>query len=158
MGSANGEAASTGTFNNGRLVPKTFNLAHQGSNRTQKVELAMSEGSVNAMTIDPPVARGAPGAPVTGEHLKNVTDPLSALFLPARGKEGPNEFGVCNRTVPIFDGLRRLDIVLKGKGTKSASQGPYLGVLAVCEIHVTHIAGLTRDESRKSVRPLHAAE
>lgn len=75
MGFASGEAASTGTFNNGRLVPETFNLDHQGSNRTQKVELAMSEGAVNAMTIDPPVARGLQGTPVTGEHLKNVTDP-----------------------------------------------------------------------------------
>ena len=158
MGRANGEAVSTGAFMRGRLVPTTFNLAHQGSQRTQKINLAMSAGSVDAMTIDPPVKPRSPGTPITGKHLKNVTDPLSALFLPAAGPDGKSESGACDRTVQVFDGMRRFDVTLKRKETRMANRGPYVGLLAACEIQITHIAGQTRDESRTPNRPLSGIE
>jgi hypothetical protein len=105
IGRAQGEALSTGALRRGRLIPTRFNLTHQGSQRTQKVDLAMAEGSVNEMIIDPPVQTGAQGTPITVEHPKNVTDPLSALFLPIASLQAP-----CDRTLPVFDGLRRLDV------------------------------------------------
>jgi hypothetical protein len=154
MGRAQGEALSTGALQKGRLLPIRFNLAHQGSQRTQKVDLAMAEGSVRTMTIDPPVQTGAQqGTPITREHLKNVTDPLSALFLPVAGAEVP-----CDRTLPVFDGIRRVDVALKMKETRTARQGPYVGSLAACDIQLTHIAGQSRDASRTRDRPLTGIE
>ncbi|WP_065755814.1 DUF3108 domain-containing protein [Bradyrhizobium paxllaeri] len=152
MGSATGEAVSSGAYKRGRLIPATFDLAHQGSQRVQKIGLTMSDGKVNAMSIDPPAKSENINVPVTLEHLKNITDPLSALLLPAVAQDGKSEAGVCDRTVPVFDGRRRFDVSLKSKGTRMANKGPYVGPLTVCELRITPIAGEMRSESSSQAK------
>lgn len=152
MGAATGEVVSTGAYKRGRLVPATFDLAHRGSQRAQKVVLAMSEGTVNTMTIDPPITPKSQGAPITLEHLKNITDPLSALLVPAVGIDGTRGIGVCDRTVPVFDGLRRFDVTLKRKEPVPASRGPSIGPLTACALRITPVAGEMRGAAKSQAK------
>jgi len=153
LGSAIGEAVSSGVYKGGRLVPTQFNLDHKGSRRTQKVNLVMSDGGVNAMTIDPPIAAGSRGPPITPEHLKNIVDPVSAFLAPALAANGRGEAGICDRTVQIFDGLRRFNAVLKRKEARASSQGPYVGPLVGCQLQITPIAGDVTGDSNAEGRP-----
>lgn len=151
MGSATGEAMSTGGYKKGRLVPATFSFAHQEGQRAQKIMLMMSDGTVDAMTIDPPAKPESTGVPVTVEHLKNITDPLSALLVPAVGTDGKTEIGLCDRTVPVFDGLRRFNVALK-KGAPTENGRPDIGPRTTCELRITPIAGEIRSESSSQAR------
>lgn len=153
MGSATGEAVSSGLYKGGRLIPAMFDFDHKGSRRTQKVSLVMSDGGVNAMTIDPPIKLGSRSPPITVEHLKNIIDPVSALLVPALGTNRQSESNVCDRTVPIFDGLRRFNATLKRKEVRTATQGPYIGPLMACELRITPIAGEIAGDSSSQVRP-----
>lgn len=47
--------------------------------------------------------------PLTEEHKVGVIDPLSVFLLPVTELSGP---GVCDRTLPLFDGEDRFDVVL----------------------------------------------
>ncbi|OCK55426.1 DUF3108 domain-containing protein [Bradyrhizobium sp. LMTR 3] len=153
MGSATGEAVSSGVYKSGRLVPTLFNLDHKGSRRAQKVNLVMADGAVNAMTIDPPITAGSRGPPITPEHLKNIVDPVSALLAPALTANGRGEVGICDRTVQIFDGLRRFNLVLKTKEARTMAQGPYVGPLVGCQLQIAPIAGEVAGESSAEGRP-----
>lgn len=144
LGSATGEAVSSGTHRQGRLFPFTFAIAHQGSHRTQKITLVMDKGAVKTMTIDPPVKPGSWGAQITPEHLKSIVDPLSALFVPAASADEKGEDGLCDRTIPVFDGLRRFDVALARKQTRVAKHSPYVRALTACELRITPIAGEMR--------------
>ena len=51
---------------------------------------------------------------MTKAQLEDVLDPLSAAFLHARS-DNTGDFNVCRRTLPVFDGRQRFDIVLTPK-------------------------------------------
>jgi len=144
MSSATGEAVSSGTYNSGSLVPATFDLDHRGSQRVQKVALVMSAGTVDKLTIDPPVDQASQQAPIEPAHLKNIVDPLSALLASGVRVDGTSEVGVCDRTVPVFDGVRRFDLALKRKERPAATPGPFKGPLTACELRLTPVAGEVR--------------
>ncbi|MCP3446070.1 DUF3108 domain-containing protein [Bradyrhizobium sp. CCGUVB14] len=147
MGSATGEAVSSGTYKNGILAPSKFDLDHRGSQRVQKVALVMSGGTVDKLIVDPPLDQGTQRAPIEPEHLKNIIDPLSGLLVSGVKADGKSDIGACDRTVPVFDGVRRFDITLKRKETPAATHGPFTGPLTACELRITPIAGEMRSGS-----------
>jgi len=145
MSSATGEAVSSGTYKNGLLAPAKFDLDHRGSQRVQRVALVMSGGTVDKLTVDPPLDQASLRAPIEPEHLKNIIDPLSGLLASGVRADGKSEIGACDRTVPVFDGVRRFDIALKKKETPVATRGPFTGPLTACELRITPIAGEMRN-------------
>ena len=60
--------------------------------------------------------------PVTADQLENVLDPLTAAFLSVRAKGSPSHLDICQRTVPVFDGKQRFDIVLTPKRSERAEE------------------------------------
>ena len=150
---ATGEAISRGYYRNGRFIPATFVFDRKGGERPQKVELAMTGGDVKTMTLDPPAGPLPDRLPIEPEHLKHVIDPLSAFLVPAVKADGKTAADVCDRTLPIFDGLRRYDVGL------SSIDGPgvagFAGPTKACQIRLTLIAGQARDgqASRPAFQP-----
>lgn len=153
MSSATGEAVTSGTYKNGILTPMKFDLDHRGSQRVQKVALVMSGGAVDKLTVDPPLDQASQRAPIEPEHLKNVIDPLSGILASAVKADGKSEIGACDRTVPVFDGVRRFDIALKRKETQIAARGPFTGPLTACELRITPIAGEIRNGNGSQAGP-----
>lgn len=147
MSSATGEAVSRGSYKSGRLTPATFDLDHRGGQRVQKVALVMTGGAVKVMTLDPPVDPKSDRVPIEPEHLKNIVDPLSAIVISAVGTDGKTEIRACDRTLPIFDGLRRYNIELDQKATGISSRGAFLGQVTTCQLRWTPVAGGVRNDN-----------
>jgi len=81
--------------------------------------------------------------PVTDEHKIDVIDPLSVFLLPAAELTGE---GICNRTLPLFDGEQRYNVVLTfDRMEKRGSQDAY-----VCSAAYKPIAG--HKPEKKSVK------
>jgi hypothetical protein len=135
-----GVAKVSGSIKDGRLVPATFssNLAEDGV----KVDLKMTfdDGNVTAVEDNAPPP-GPDRVPLAQSHAQGVTDPLTALIIPDDGSGG----GVpakesCNRTLAIFDGRRRYDLVLSFKRVEDLRDKEGRHVL-VCNVILRPIAG-----------------
>jgi hypothetical protein len=77
--------------------------------------------------------------PVVERDLQDVLDPLSAIM--ALSLDNKNE--VCRRTLSVFDGKRRFDLIFKPK--RGASRN------VVCLVHFAPISGHRRDEDRSVI-------
>ncbi len=62
--------------------------------------------------VTPPLVDTGDRVPVTAAAKRGVVDPASALAMPARTKGALLDPENCNRTLPVFDGATRFDVVL----------------------------------------------
>lgn len=133
---------STGVVQAGTLWPISSIIDSSDSSETRRISLAMSRGRVRRETIDPPLPYRPDRVPLTQEHKKGVTDPISALFMPVLSKGGPGEPGNCDRTLPIFEGTERFDIRLSYLRTEMVKTPKgYEGPAVVCRASYKAIAG-----------------
>jgi uncharacterized protein DUF3108 len=137
-----GVAQASGSIKDGRLVPANFssNLTEDG----EKVDLKMTldEGIVTAVEDNAPPP-SPDRVPLTQSHAQGVTDPLTALLIPNEGSGAVPAKESCNRTLAIFDGRRRYDLVLSFKRMedmrdKEKEDG---GRIVVCNVILRPIAG-----------------
>ncbi|MEX0590139.1 MAG: DUF3108 domain-containing protein, partial [Xanthobacteraceae bacterium] len=91
--------------------------------------------------------------PITDEHRVGVVDPMSASLMPVPGNgdlAGPD---ACNRTIPIYDGRSRYDLVLNFERTDTVKDVKgYSGPVAMCRVTYRPVAG--HRANRKQVREL----
>ena len=62
-------------------------------------------------------------------------------MMPVQGRADPMDPANCNRTLPIFDGATRFDVVLSYGETRSVAKPGYSGPVLVCNARYTPIAG-----------------
>jgi hypothetical protein len=127
-----GVAQVAGVIKDGRLIPTTFSSSLVEDGEKADLKMTFEDGNVTDVkdTAAPP---GADRVPLTQAHAQGVSDPLTALLLPEEGGEGS-----CNRTLAIFDGRRRYDLVLSFKRMeKMRGKEPVL----VCNVILGPIAG-----------------
>jgi hypothetical protein len=77
----------------------------------------------------------------SGKDERGVVDPVSALLMPAASSGNPTDPANCNRTLPIFDGAARFDVVLTYGETKTVEKPGYKGPVIVCNARYVPIAG-----------------
>lgn len=138
-----GGATATGLLFGNRPVPLSFSAISSTTDATRTLRMALSGGNIQAVDIQPPLQDWdrPDRIPVAAGHKRGVIDPLSAILLPAVGRPG-KEASVCNRSIPVFDGATRFNVVLAYAGTKTVSKtGTYEGPVAVCSIRYVPIAG-----------------
>ncbi len=145
--SGEGRVATQGVFDADRAAPAFFssNLIDDGD--TTGLRMTFESGNVKALRIDDPPNK-ANRIPVGDEHMRNITDPLSAMLIPAALESPPMSPGQCNRTLPIFDGQRRYDLVLTYKRMDRLKlERGYNGPALVCAVVLHPIAGYRPDSS-----------
>lgn len=133
-----------GSFKANRIVESTFSGRLNTSRRDQKIELGIVNGFAKEISIEPPPPDSDPfRVPITKEARTNVVDPLSAalFLLPAKGDLLSPD--ACNRTLPIFDGRYRFNLVLSYLRTEKlpAKTEGYEGNTLVCQVRYVPIAG-----------------
>ena len=131
-----GTAEVQGRVESNRLQASTFAFSYTTGKKTRSTEMRMKNGDVQS-TVRLPVEkkrRGANWVPVTDAHMRSVLDPLSSLVIPATGP-------VCPRTLPIFDGESRMDLVLGMKGVRPFSTSGFSGDVVVCSVRIVPKAG-----------------
>ena len=117
------------------LVPSTYELMSRGDTVTQ-VSMALGGGNVRNLKAIPELVEYDDRVPVTAAAKRRVVDPLSAAILPIVRDDKSDDKDVCDRTLPVFDGLDPLrhqpQLYQHGSGRCSRLQGgcrPLLGAL-----------------------------
>jgi hypothetical protein len=132
--SVNGSSEVSGSFSGKATQSKKFWTEYKSGKKNQLTTIAFAGGAVTNTVNQPPLRKRPDKVPLTAEHLRGVTDPISATLIKA---EGPAE--VCDRTLQIYDGELRADVTLSG-----AKVGPipgYDGDGVTCSAKFKPVAG-----------------
>lgn len=135
-----GSGGSAGAVVGNGLRPASYAHHFVEDNEPDAVSIGFAGRRAAKVAIEPVPTNRADRVPVTGAHKKNVTDPLSALVIRA---EGPMRPDLCQRTLPIFDGRQRYDVVMRPLGIRQF-KGPreaYRGPVVACSIRYRPVAG-----------------
>lgn len=137
-----GTARVRGELKSSRVVASNFLGRYNSSRRAQRIEMSVQNGVATEISVKPPRPEKEKGrVPITQEARTNIVDPLSAMFaFVAKGDLMSPE--TCNRTLPIFDGRYRFNVVLAYARTEQfeTAEG-YRGPVLVCRARYVPIAG-----------------
>jgi Protein of unknown function (DUF3108) len=129
-----GQASTTG------VKPASFGFEYSSSLKSGSVRMGFAKGSVESVSIDPPVPAIPDVVPVKPEHLINVLDPLSAILAITQDTGGKP----CDRKVAVFDGKQRFDLQLMYR-RQDAIEGS-IETASVCRVKYIPIAGYRQSE------------
>ncbi|WP_173933340.1 DUF3108 domain-containing protein [Chelativorans sp. Marseille-P2723] len=134
-----GTVTVMGRFGRGASRPERYTLDYRSGRKKQMTEIRFARDRV-AETVNRPELkkRGSDWVPLGQRHLSGVVDPLSALMLPASDPER-----VCNRTVRVYDGETRADIVLQ----PAAGSESFAGATITCRARFVPVAGYRKNHS-----------
>jgi hypothetical protein len=138
--SGKGAANAAGTVAGPQPQPASFAVTSRSSREQRTIRMGLTGGAVAALEVVPPVDDKPDRVPVTEAHKRGVVDPVSALVMPFLGKD-LNDPANCNRTIPVFDGAARFDVVLTYADRKIVEKPGYKGPVLVCNARYVPIAG-----------------
>ena len=137
-----GEANASGTLA-GEAPPRSTNFAviSKTSDNQRSVRMGLKSGRVAKVEIDPPIEPKPDRVPVKAADKRGVVDPMSALLMPAMASKNLTDPANCNRTIPVFDGASRFNVVLTYGETKNVDVPGYSGPVLVCNARYVPISG-----------------
>lgn len=132
-----------GAVNDGRLAPRFLSSKIADDEGNSDLRMTFEDGVVKDLVSGAPPP-GGDRLPVTDDDRRGVTDPLSAMLMPAG--EGALAPANCDRVLSIFDGRRRYDLALSYKRVdKVALERSFSGIVLVCGVVLKPIAGYRHD-------------
>jgi hypothetical protein len=146
-----GKTSSRGLVTAGGPQPANYTFAYSTSDKHERINLAFTNNSVTRVAFNPPYFASSRRVPITVDHLRNVVDPLSAVVLLAHVHPQKQRAEACSKTLPIFDGKMRYDLIFSYKGTKRLKEGHYKGPVYVCRVKYVQIAGHKPDKKGKEL-------
>ena len=147
MSSSKGSATATGAVSAGRIVSATYATTSANAELTRTVRMLFGGGNAKAVDISPPIDDKPGRVPLTDASKVGVIDPLSATIMPEAAGQPLVGPGVCNRSLPIFDGFARFNVNLAYVGTRQVSVSGYKGPVTVCSVRYVPIAGHRPDKT-----------
>jgi hypothetical protein len=140
-----GAAAAQGSLAPGRLSPASYTSTITDDDGTIQLQMSFADGAATE-TITPQPPLHADRLPVTDADRRGVADPLSAVLIPTKLGGGTMAASDCNRTLKIYDGRRRYNLVLSfGRMDKVTVERGYAGPILVCGVVLQPIAGYRAD-------------
>lgn len=136
-----GAATSTGGLIGGKVDPATFAASAATSNYRLTIRMAMAKGNTTGVEITPPYQTMPDRVPLTDADRRGIIDPLSAFIMPVPSDGDQTGPAACNRTLQLFDGGVRFDIILSYTGSRQVTGAGYSGPVAVCAARYRPIAG-----------------
>jgi hypothetical protein len=137
--------AAEGLDHNGRIEPRRYVAETEWQRRQRTVHLGFSEGGRYDLQQNPPLE---PDPDIEGglpETLpEGIVDPLSFAIAASRALE---ENGRCDQTVPVFDGRRRFDLIVKHVEETTLppnSYSIYQGPAVRCSFSMERISGFRK--------------
>lgn len=130
----------------GRIAPNSLASAGfagtgRSSSAERTVRIGVASGNVTSVSIEPPLEDREDRVPVTAAHRRGVTDPLSAMVAVAAPRTKPEDPANCDRTIPVFDGTMRFDVVLSFAETRVVQRPGFTGSVLVCNARYVPVAG-----------------
>ncbi len=117
-----------------------FHLSYRHGSATGSISLAFRDGDAVGADLEPPTTSHPPDyIPIGASQLKSVVDPLSALFLGAG-----SQADICNRTLRVYEGYLRIDVVLSLE--KIGPVPGYAGDAVTCAGRIEPLAGFASSD------------
>jgi hypothetical protein len=137
-----GSGGARGTVHGASMVPTSYASSTTTDKHSDEVRMTLRAGAVKDVLAEPPLIPSPERVPVTEAHRKGVTDPMSAMIMPASGNGEVLTPDACKRKLAIFDGRQRadIDLVFKRMDRVKADKG-YQGPVVVCTVLYKPIAG-----------------
>nr|WP_238183295.1 DUF3108 domain-containing protein [Methylobacterium trifolii] len=135
-----GSARASGLIATGPQ-PNAFSIATRTSNSGIAVRMALARGNVTQAEVTPPLIDMEDRVPVTAANKRGIMDPASALLMPAHARGDLTDPENCNRTLPVFDGATRFNVVLSYAETRPVEKPGYSGPVLVCNARYQAVAG-----------------
>jgi hypothetical protein len=140
-----GTAEASGKIRDGRLLPASFTSKAVELGEHFELKMVMDRGTATAIEIEGPPP-GPDRIPIKDGDREGIIDPLSALLLRNDAADGALAPETCNRTLPIFDGRRRYDLVLAYERVDQFTE-VLEGAGLVCNIILRPISGHRADSA-----------
>lgn len=137
---AKGEAEARGAVTAGKLVAAQYTLKSDEGEDSKDVLVESAAGAVTKTTAEPPLKSVEKRVPIRPEQLKATLDPLSGALFPQVGGN-PLDPQACARTVPVFDGWTRYDIVFSFKKKTAVKAKGFSGDGLVCAARWVPVSG-----------------
>lgn len=140
--SGEGTSAARGRIRAGQLLPANYNATIRANKKTEEIRIALQNGAVRDVAIEPVQPDNPSRLPVTDAHKKGVMDPMTASLVRVAGTDDPLSQAACTNSVSVFDGRMRYDLKLRFKRMDmvKAEQG-YKGPAVVCTVLFTPVSG-----------------
>ena len=143
------ETKVSGTLNGLGMRADRYTLVYQSGKKKHTYDVRYRNGNVTETTIDPePRRRPRNWIAVGPEDLKAVLDPISSLVI-------PDGEAACPRTLPVYDGESRMDLVLTPKGRETFKAGGAEVEAFICSIRYVPKSGFRK--GRKDIEYLRKA-
>jgi hypothetical protein len=144
-----GKATSEGAFDKVQVTAQRHFVEYKEKKKTETLEMAFADGAVESVKLTPEKPakkKGRKWVPIEPDQLKNVIDPASAIVVPVEPADANDPKVVCNRTLNIYDGGTRYDIVLSYKATRKVKTDGYDGYAFVCQLRYVPVSGHKRGQ------------
>ena len=137
-----GSFESEGRFVGDTVISTSHSVQVTEKGKTAKLEMSFDDGNLINVSTSPhkKPKTGRKYIPVLEEHLKSIIDPASSIVVPTRENSSSGR-DVCGRTLNVYDGETRFDIVLSYKSTRPISAKGYKGLAYVCKFMYVPVAG-----------------
>jgi hypothetical protein len=137
-----GSVAARGNFVSGKVSPLSYTSSSETDKKAEEIRISLANNAVTEFAVSPPTSQDKDRVPVTEQHRQGVVDPLSAAVITVPGTADLLARDSCNRTIPIFDGRQRYDLVFSYERTETATNVKgYSGPMLVCRVDYRPIAG-----------------
>ncbi|UIJ72426.1 DUF3108 domain-containing protein [Aurantimonas sp. HBX-1] len=141
-----GTSKVSGTVTRRGFAAERYALDYSSDRKRWSSDVAFAGGRVTSSAVSPKRDKPKPSyVPVSKSQLSSVVDPLSGLMIRTR-----DAASVCKRTLPLYDGWSRLDLVLSPAGTNTYSMTGYSGEAVVCNAKVRPVSGY--DKASKGLK------
>ncbi len=132
--SASGRLAATGP------EPSSYLLNFRTKSKAGLVRLGFDKKGVKSVAVQPQKPPSPDAVPVKAEDMRSVFDPMSAILKMTHAGPG----NPCAKTVPIFDGKARFNLVMSFKGREKITEEKPSGQpqeLYVCKVKYQPVSG-----------------
>lgn len=133
---------AAGNINGTRAVPRTHAYSFKSRKKEGNLALSFAGGNVRTISSTPPIKYKPDSVPVLPGHKKGVVDPVTALLFPVTDGASADGAAVCNRTLPVFDGKARVDLVFRHKSSKKRVAKGFNGFTHTCSVRYKPVSGI----------------
>ena len=135
-----GAFESNGTVDAAAPHPAVYKLNYKSKSKVTSITLGFDATGVKSVVLVPTKEVHPDAVPLKPNDLKNVFDPMSSILAMTHGTGGDP----CARTIPVFDGKARFNLVLSAKGEQRLREDKPSGQptqLKVCQVKYVPVSG-----------------
>jgi len=139
--SMSGQLTVTGTTGAKHVTPSRYDVRYHEGDKKKRTTIGFSNGKIGKVTNQPPLRKKSNWVDHKPGALNAAVDPITATIIPAS-----NAGEVCRRTIRVFDGAMRADIVLSPLRQIPYSTNGYKGEAVICRARFLPVSGYQTDK------------